>query len=137
MSDGLRILDLASEAWERFDPKDGKVGPIEYPEYLSGGVQWLRTFGEGPLPTAAGSVGISICHMRGDPTPLFEEGFGVGPEPKAETEIMVFLEGSAEARLPDGRVVDVEAPKIVFLPRGLAFGWRYKTPYRGVYIILW
>ena len=127
----LRLLDLSNPEWQKFDPKDGKVGPIEYPDDLTGVVQWLRGHAEGPLETMDGSVGISICHMAGDPTAPFEE------KTNDETEIMVLFEGSAEARLQDGTVLQVEAPQVVYAPRGLTYTWQYTTPYRGVYILLW
>jgi hypothetical protein len=133
----LAVLDLSNPDWETFDPTDGRAGPVEYPDFLTGKVDWLRPFTDGPLETENGSIGISICHMQGDPTPAFEESFAVGADTNAETETMVLFEGSAEATLPDGRVLDIEAPCVVHIPRGSNFGWRYKTQYRGIYIIIW
>jgi hypothetical protein len=127
----LRILDLANPDWEPFDPKDRKVGPIEYPDDLTGSVEWLRTFREGPQQTGEGEIGLSICHMEGDPTEPFEE------KTNEETEIMVLLEGTAEARLPDGRAISVTAPKVVVAARGLTYSWQYTSRYRGVYILIW
>lgn len=131
------ILDLGSPAWETFDPKDGKAGPIEYPEFLTGKVEWLRTYLDGPLATADGAIGISVCHMAGDATPTFEATFAEGQDVNAETEIITFLEGRAEIRYDDGRVEVIESPALVMLPRGVRYGWRYLTPYRAIYTLLW
>jgi hypothetical protein len=133
----IRFLDLAAPDWEPFDPRDGRAGPVEYPDFLTGRVEWLRAFTEGPLETRDGAVGLSICHMEGDATPSFDDGFAEGQSANTETEIMVLLEGRAEARLPDGRTFDVVAPRVVFLPRGVRYAWRYLTAYRAVYVILW
>jgi uncharacterized cupin superfamily protein len=127
----LRVLDLANPQWEKFDPKDRKVGPIDYPDDLTGVVQWVRAHSEGPLETENGSVGMALCHMQGDPTGVFEE------KVNEETEIMVLFEGSAEATLQDGTKLQVQAPQVVYAPRGLTYSWQYTSPYRGVYIILW
>jgi uncharacterized cupin superfamily protein len=54
-----------------------------------------------------------------------------------ETEIITFLEGEAEIRHPDGRLELIEAPAVVMLPRGVRYGWRYVTPYRAVYTLIW
>lgn len=137
MTPELRVLSLADPRWEPFDPKDGKAGPVEYPDFLAGQVEWLRPFTEGALPVGDGSVGLSVCHMDGEPTPLFEDSFAEGQDVNAETEIMVLLEGEAEATLSDGRAVAVRAPAVVMIPRGASYRWRYTTRYRGVYIILW
>jgi mannose-6-phosphate isomerase-like protein (cupin superfamily) len=127
----LRLIDMSNADWQPFDPKAMKSGPYEYPEDLTGVVQWVRTFDEGPQTTGNGEVGLSLLHMRGDPTDWLEE------KTNEETEIMIFLEGSAEARLADGRVIEVKAPQIVYAPRGLTYDWRYTSPYRGVYVLLW
>jgi mannose-6-phosphate isomerase-like protein (cupin superfamily) len=131
VSADLRLLDLANPEWQDFDPKDRKVGPVEYPDDLTGSVQWLRAYAEGMVPTESGEVGLSICHMEGDPTEAFED------KTNDETEIMVLLEGSGTAKLPDGSTFEVQAPHIVYAPRGLTYSWTYTTPYRGVYIIIW
>jgi hypothetical protein len=132
-----RILDLQNPSLEPFDPKDHRAGPVDYPDFLTGQVEWLRTHDEGPLETAGGSIGISVCHMHGDATPMFEDTFADGQEVTTETEIIAFLEGRAEMRFPDGHTEVVEAPKLVMLPRGLNYGWRYLTPYRAIYTIIW
>jgi uncharacterized cupin superfamily protein len=128
---------MAEPVWEPFDPKDNKAGPVEYPDELTGRVQWVRTFTEGPMETENGSIGISICHMQGDATPMFEATFAEGQNVTSETEIITFLEGSAEVRFPDGHIEHVDAPKVVMLPRGVRYDWRYLTPYRAVYTIIW
>lgn len=132
-----RIVDMAAPAWEPFDPKDRKAGPVDYPDELTGRVEWVHTYTEGPLQTGNGSIGLSVCHMQGDATPLFEDTFAEGQEVTSETEIITFLEGSAELRHADGRSERVEAPKVVMLPRGVRYSWRYLTPYRAVYTIIW
>lgn len=131
MSEELRLLDLANPNWQDFDPKDRKVGPIEYPDDLTGTVEWLRGYAEGLVPTESGEIGLSICHMEGDATEAFED------KTNDETEIMVLFEGKGTARLPDGSTYVAEAPHVVYAPRGLTYSWTYDTPYRGVYIILW
>jgi hypothetical protein len=131
MPEPFRLLDLNSSIWEDFDPRDRKAGPTEYPDDLLGTVQWVRTYTEGPLETDGASIGLSICHMRGEATSELAE------RTNTETEIMILLEGEAEAAFPDGRHIDVSAPQIVVASRGLTFSWRYKTPYRGIYVIIW
>jgi hypothetical protein len=133
-----RILDMANPTWEAFDPKDHKAGPVDYPDELTGRVEWAHTYTEGPVGTSTGAqIGISVCHMQGDATPLFEGTFAEGQEVTTETEIITFLEGTAELRLPDGTIEQVEAPKVVMLPHGVQYSWRYITPYRAVYTIIW
>lgn len=132
-----RILDLASPSWERFDPKGHKAGPVDYPDFLTGQVEWLRAHDEGPFETANGAIGISVCHMAGDPTPMFDDTFAEGQEVNSETEIITFLEGRAEMRYDDGTAEVIEAPALVMLPRGVRYGWRYLTPYRAVYTLIW
>lgn len=127
----LRLLDLANPTWQQFDPKDRKAGPIEYPEDLTGMVEWLRGYSEGPHPTEGGEIGLAICHMEGDPTEAFED------KTNDETEIMILFEGRGTAQLPDGSVHEVEAPAVVYAPRGLTYSWTYNTPYRGVYVLIW
>lgn len=130
-ADDLRVMSLAEPRWGQFDPHDQKVGPVDYPDDLSGLVEWLRTYTEGGLETAGGSVGLSICHMQGDPTDwLFDKT-------NEETEIMVLFEGTAEGRLRDGTTVQAEGPAVVLAPRGLTYSWRYTSAYRGVYVIIW
>lgn len=132
-----RIIDLGAPIWQPFDPRDHKAGPVDYPDELTGRVEWLRPYTEGPLQTAKGSIGISVCHMQGDATPMFEDTFAEGQEVTVETEIIAFLEGSAELRHADGTTEVIEAPKLVLLPRGVSYGWRYLTPYRAIYTIIW
>jgi hypothetical protein len=131
MPEELRVLDLGNPSWEDFDPKDRKVGPIEYPDGLTGQVDWLRGYAEGLFPTERGEIGLSVCHMEGDPTEAFED------KTNDETEIMVLFEGTAEARFPDGRTLPIVAPQVVMAPRGLTYSWEYTSKYRGVYIIIW
>lgn len=131
MSAELRVIDLSNPNWQPFDPTDRKVGPIEYPDDLTGQVEWLRTYAEGPLPTMSGEIGLSICHMEGDPTEPFEE------KTNEETEIMVLLEGTAEGKTQDGRTVSVKGPQVIIAPRGLTYSWQYTSKYRGVYILIW
>lgn len=127
----IRILDLDNPNWETYDPKDHKAGPHDYPDDLLGKVEWARTHLEGPQETADGTVGLAICHMEGTETETYPM------RTRAETEVIILLEGSVEGELEDGSPLKVEAPQVVYCPRGSSSSWRYSSDYRGVYILLW
>jgi len=126
-----RALNLNSEDWKDFDPKGRLAGPIEYPDDLTGTVQWLRTYLEGPVPVENGSVGLSICHMAGTATDWLEH------TDRSESEVIILLEGSASAQSLGGDIQEFYAPCVLWLPRGDSGRFRYTSDYRGVFVLLW
>jgi hypothetical protein len=131
VSDTIQVLDLSDKGWEKFDPKDRKAGPVDYPDDLQGEAKWVRTHNEGPFQTINGEIGLAVLQMKGVATD-FE-----GMRTLEETEIMIFSEGSAEATLEDGTTIEINSPALVFVPRGTTLDWRYTSDYVGSYVLLW
>lgn len=129
MVDTLKRMDLKSPDWKQFDPKGRLAGPRQYPDYLTGLVDWARTYPEGGVPLAEGTMGLSVMHMQGDPTDWYERE-------KTETEIIVLLEGSAQIDVGD-EILEVEAPEVIVCLPGHKDRWKYTSAYRGVYAIIW
>jgi hypothetical protein len=128
--DTLRRIDLKSAPnWEQFDPKGKLAGPREYPDYLTGLVEWARTYQEGPVPVANGAMGLSVFQMQGDATDWYERE-------KSETEIIVLFEGTAQIDVGN-EIIEVEGPDLIVCLPGHKDRWKYTSSYRGVYAIIW
>jgi hypothetical protein len=129
VGDTFKRLNLSEIDWEPFDPKGRLAGPREYPDYLTGLVAWLRTYQDVPVPLEDGNMRLAVMAMRGDPTDWYSRE-------KAETEIIILLEGEAQIDI-EGEIIEVKGPELIVCLPGHRDRWRYTTPYYGLYAIVW
>lgn len=113
---GVRVLNVASTAWEGFEPTDDShAGEIQFRQDGEGerelsAMQWLR-----PRAASTGGVPMATGLYRMEPS-TFDFTF-----PGDETIYMV--SGSIDVELEGGERVELRAGDLAYFPEGLRTTW--------------